>query len=382
MTDSSRILFVAAGGGGDALAALMLADAAGLAPRQTVVASFAWERTMFDPRPGPRPPEHFSGLRRWGRHNWLVTPSSRLRPPHAVSFLPRLAREHDSQVLLLDASCGVAGLRQQLIEAMELTRAQRCVLVDVGGDILARGDEKGLKSPTADAMVLAAAADVAQDSIAVVLGLGLDGEGGAQTLPAQLHDRGTVRCDLPPSLPSRTARRFGASFRWSPSEATGLTYMVARGWRGKAEIRRDGTVVTLSARAASILVFSCETLLEQSPIAQKMLEAATFEEVEAVVRAFGLTVERDVERVARRSTHSDTPDVHRLTQLENRLVAYSTEAVSRDIDYLTLRRVAEILQLTAAELEALVTFVIRRHGARCRPPVWMVQQPDFDAPSP
>ena len=252
MATPRRTLLIAAGGGGDALAALMVADAAGLDPASTVVASFAWERTMFDPRPGPRPPDHFTHLRRKGRHNWQITGRSRLREERAWSFLPQLAGERSTSIWLLDAREGVEGLQRQLHEAAELHEAHHVLVVDVGGDILARGDESWVKSPTADAMVLAAAATLAIASYVVVLGIGLDGELSPGDLDARLSRIQSDVAGLPERLPARTARRFAESFLWSPSEATGLAYMAARGWRGRAEIRRDGVEVELSQMAAEI----------------------------------------------------------------------------------------------------------------------------------
>lgn len=363
-----RTLLIAAGGGGDALAALMVADAAGLDPGSTVVASFAWERTMFDPRPGPRPPDHFSGLRRKGKHNWQITGRSRLREKRARSFLPQLVSERSASIWLLDARDGVAGLRRQLHEAAELHDADSVLVVDVGGDILARGDESWVKSPMADAMVLAAASSLA--SYVVVLGFGLDGELDPDGLGAELVRLRSEVVDLPETLPARTARRFADSFSWSPSEATGLAYMVARGWRGRAEIRGDGVEVELSQSASQIMVYGAHDLLRHSLIAQALRHTMSFDEAEDVIRRLGLLPEREVERSARLRTRQRTGDYSQ-EELEERLLRYCDAAArNRGVDYLTTRRVGELLDLDAEALRGFLAFLGERHPGRLRPPAW------------
>lgn len=370
MPRSRRTLLIAAGGGGDALAAMMVADAARLDLSSTIVASFAWERTMFDPRPGPRPPEHFSGLRRRGHHNWQVTARSRLKEQRALSFLPRLAEACRPAIWLLDASEGVVGLRRQLSEAATLHAADRVLIVDVGGDILARGDEPWVKSPTADAMVLAATATLALVSYVVVLGLGLDGELGPHDIDDRLSRIDRSVTALPPTLPARTARRFADSFTWSPSEATGLAYMVARGWRGRAEIRRDGVEVELSGWAADITVYEADALLRRSRVAQAMKGTASFEDAEDVVRAFGVLPEREVERSVRADSRGRSSSSAEFQVLERRLLRYCEDAQRREVDYLTLRRIGEILDLDPSSLRGFVRFLSERHPGRLRPPAW------------
>lgn len=59
----SRPLLVAAGGGGDAIAAAILHTALHPDGPPANVATDAWERLLIDPLPGPRGPEWFTGLR-------------------------------------------------------------------------------------------------------------------------------------------------------------------------------------------------------------------------------------------------------------------------------------------------------------------------------
>ena len=53
---------MAAGGGGDALAALFVHRALSPEGERAVVASYSWDRFILDPQPGPRCPADFYGL--------------------------------------------------------------------------------------------------------------------------------------------------------------------------------------------------------------------------------------------------------------------------------------------------------------------------------
>src|SRR4029450_4401126 len=65
-------LLVAAGGGGDAIAAVMVARMLGMGERRLHVATFSWDRLLVDPLPGPRGREGFTGLRPVGGYTFHV----------------------------------------------------------------------------------------------------------------------------------------------------------------------------------------------------------------------------------------------------------------------------------------------------------------------
>src|SRR5689334_8326554 len=101
---------VAAGGGGDAIAAAMLAQAV---PDTNAVgiATMAWDRMIVDPLPGPRSVSDFTGLDERNGH-LVVTPGTRPVLP-AGSTLPRLAAELPLPLVLLDPTDAAVGLRAQ-----------------------------------------------------------------------------------------------------------------------------------------------------------------------------------------------------------------------------------------------------------------------------
>src|SRR4051794_6667449 len=152
-------LLIAAGGGGDAIAAAILHCALDDTGGRPAIATYSWDRLLIDPLPGPRDPSSFTALQPLGERNYRVTTDTTPIPP-AGSTLPRLAAELAADLYLLDARGGAQGLANQLAELTNELGVDRVTIVDVGGDILAHGDEPTLRSPLADSLVLAATTDL------------------------------------------------------------------------------------------------------------------------------------------------------------------------------------------------------------------------------
>jgi hypothetical protein len=362
-------LLVAAGGGGDAIAAAMLhAATTGKPPAH--VATFAWERLLVDPLPGPRDPTWFTGLRPVGRRNHAVTPTTVVRPP-AGSTLPRLAAELPATLYLLDPRGGASGLQRQLLELVGILQADRVQLVDVGGDVIAAGDEPELRSPLADGLTVAAAASLDRPTDVLVAGAGLDGELPEQHVLDRCRDLGGT---LAHRLTASDARPFGRLFDWHPSETTGLLWAAAMGLRGTAEVRGDGLTVRLSDHSSAIYRLDHAAVLAHSRIARALLDTHSLAEADAALTAIGMASEIGYERT-KAATLGDTSAKATLDVEDalRRLDRYAADASRSGIDFLTLRRVAEVLGLRQAGLARLTVELRRRRPRQYQPPLWVVR---------
>ena len=90
-----------------------------------------------------------------------------------------MARFLGSRTLLVDPTPGPVAISEGLALAVGWLGCDLLVLIDVGGDVLAHGDEAGLWSPLCDAVMLAAAGHLAGRGIPVLAGVfapGCDGE--------------------------------------------------------------------------------------------------------------------------------------------------------------------------------------------------------------
>ncbi|HEX8803597.1 MAG TPA: DUF1152 domain-containing protein, partial [Acidimicrobiales bacterium] len=255
-------VYVAAGGGGDALAAAIVHRALD-ADAPAVIATYAWDRLIVDPLPGPRTPADFDGLGPIGRRNVAVTPESAARPP-AGSTLPGLAADLDAQLTLLDPARGAIGMREQLAELVTIYGSPTATVVDVGGDAVASGVEPGLRSPLADGLVLAACSGLAVPTELLVAGPGLDGELSESDVLATTGTTPILR------LTAEHVEPFRHALDRHPSEATALLAGAARGLRGRVEVRDSGLVVDLTDRSPDVYRLRLADALAANQVATRL----------------------------------------------------------------------------------------------------------------
>jgi hypothetical protein len=365
----SCVLFVAAGGGGDAIAASLLHAAfIHTGDEPAIVATYAWDRLLVDPLAGPRSPEDFDNLSPLGTHNFEVVPETAPRPP-AGSTLPRLAQALPARLLLLDPYGGARRMADQLAELVGISGAERIGLVDVGGDVLGHPDDPGLRSPLADALALAAVAGVDVPADLYVAGPGLDGELPGNVVRSRLVEHGassafSVSRDV-------LSEEWLDLLTWHPSEATALWVAAGLGLRGVVEIRDAGTQVTLTDGARDVWILGLSQAIEGSPIARDILDAETtsLADVESVVVKSAGRSELEYER-AKAARPAPDADIT-LADLEPAVTALQNSARLRGASYVTFRRLAEGLGYPT-HLDAIREWLIRAHAERYKPPLWSV----------
>ncbi|WP_433527325.1 DUF1152 domain-containing protein [Nocardia pseudovaccinii] len=354
---------IAAGGGGDAVTAAMLADkmpALGVA----AIMSYSWDRLMSDPAPGPRTQADFHGL--IDRGGVSEVPPTAALCADGKSTLPRLAEHVAQPLLLMDIAAGANGLAHQIRCAADTFDANEIVVIDTGGDILAAGNEPGLRSPLADSVALAAALTSGLPTRVFVAGVGLDGELSRAELDGRLNALDAEHVD---DLIARDAEGFASIWSWHPSEANALLAVAASGWRGSVETQRN-IVVEVTDMATRIYQISA-TALAKSSLAVLLTRTSSLEEIERLLRERRGYSDIDIERerlAHRRRPQMPTPDT--LDFIDG----YSADASARGIDALTVRRVIEMTHAT----EPSATEALRAKLARCRsdnfkPPLYMVR---------
>lgn len=358
-------LYVAAGGGGDVLAATIINAALRRPRNRTVIATYAWDRLLVDPLPGPRGLNDFDGLRRLSDHIFRITSSTKPVPP-AGSTLPRLAAEVTPLLMLLDPYGGARGLARQLADAVSYFGVDRVHLVDVGGDILARGNEPSLRSPLADALALAACADLPAEVDVLVTGLGLD----AELDEDYAHDRLGANPHVHTRLLAEHVKPLATTFDWHPSEATAMLAAACMGARGKAEVRDAGTTVTLGDGTATVYRVPLAHVLGGSPLARLLCDTTTFDQVEEAVRTICGFCEMDYERAKAKRLGDEPPRPLSWAEFEHRLGVFEDGARERGADFVTFRRVAEAIGRPEGGYEAMRRNMIERWPERFAWPIW------------
>ncbi|MET8209449.1 DUF1152 domain-containing protein [Streptomyces sp. NPDC005373] len=357
-------LILAAGGGGDAVAASMLDAALYGDEGPAVVLTYAWDRLLVDPVPGPRSPANFTGL-------LPLTPTVQAVPGNAApiapagSTLPRLARELPQTFVLIDPRQGAEGITRQLEELIAHLSPTSIDLLDVGGDILAQGDEPTLRSPLADALTLAACAQVLSPVRLLVAGPGLDGELPIEQLRSYL---GPVALTLAPEH----VEPISGVLEWHPSEATAMLAATARGVRGLCEVRDAGLPVPLTDEGPTIHEVDLDEALNRNRLARALVTTTSLDEAEQHCREICGYSEIDYER-NKASWLGTLPqqELDPKTTLDQ-VAQFEAEARNRGVTHTTFRRITEAIGLSGAQREPLRALLIESRPEQYAAPLWII----------
>src|SRR4051794_9396126 len=145
LATAKRPLILGIGGGGDVVGALALAEHCRLYHgADPVVGGVAWERQPIDPVPGPRSAAEIENAGEIAPGVLAATAETKVKDRDVRFAESRMAELLGVQTVLLDVTIGPKRLAEGLATAVERIEADLVVFLDVGGDALAHGDEKGL----------------------------------------------------------------------------------------------------------------------------------------------------------------------------------------------------------------------------------------------
>jgi hypothetical protein len=296
------------GGGGDVVGALATARLCQSFGAEFRLGGVAWERFPIDPYPGPRSVDQIRGGRRLGPV--AVLADERTTTPEGVPFAEsRMAGFMCTDTVLLDISGGPASVAEGIASAARLLDCDLCLMIDVGGDVVAQGDEPGLASPLCDALMLAAGVRLAAQmpTVAGVCGAGCDGE----LTPDEVLERLTVLSATGALLGASgitpaVADQLEAAAAVVPTEGGAMVVRCARGDTGTAQIRSGKRTVRLTPLGALTFFFDPVAAVEQAaPLARAVFEASSLDGAQAALAAAGLRTELDLERA--RASGEDPP---------------------------------------------------------------------------
>ncbi|WP_427152662.1 DUF1152 domain-containing protein [Streptomyces sp. TRM70308] len=329
-----------------------------------VILTYAWDRLLIDPLPGPRGPADFTGLQPLTPHVHTVPADAEPIAP-AGSTLPRLAAELPHTFALLDPHHGATGIARQVEELLTHLKPDSVDLLDVGGDILARGDEPTLRSPLGDALVLAACSQVTAQIRLLIAGPGLDGE-----IPADaLHDRlGALVCTLTPEH----TEALGTVLDWHPSEATAMLTATARGVRGLCEVRDAGLPVPLTGQGPTVHQTGLDQALNHNELARAVVATTTLDAAEQHSRRVCGFSEIDYER--HKAAHLGNQTPHQLDPAATlrQLDQFEAAAHARGITHTTFRRITEALNLGGTQRQPLRNLLLTHRPEQHEHSLWRI----------
>jgi hypothetical protein len=238
-------------------------------------------------------------------------------------------------------------------------------LLDVGGDVLARGNEPTLKSPLADSLTLAACGQVNAPIRLLIAGPGLDGE-----LP---HE--DLRDMLGPVVHTFTAKdteSIGPVLEWHPSEATGMLAATARGVRGTCEIRDAGLPIPLTDESPAVHEVDLDEALSRNELARAIMPTTTLDQAEALSREICGFSEIDYERNKALWLKEQRPAKLDAESVLPQLAQFEAEARSRGVTHTTFRHLTEVLNLNGSQRDDLRQLLINSQPERYTAPLWHI----------
>jgi hypothetical protein len=289
-----RAIVLGVGGGGDVVGAIPTARFLELFGLSCILGGLSWERFVYDPQPGSRSLAEVTNVRPLAPTVWLANAQTATRT--GVRFAEsHIAALYGTETLLVDLSQGAPGVVAGLRAAMHQLGADLLVGIDVGGDSLAAGGEPGLRSPLADALMLAAFNRLYDECACLwgVIGYGSD----AELTPAEI-DRAlsTVAAHggllgawgITPAVAAELERVVAQV----PTEASALVLACARGATGTRWIRGGTRRVELSPVGMVTFYLSPRVLFEQvAAPARAVQDAPSLAAASDILRALGLPSE-------------------------------------------------------------------------------------------
>jgi hypothetical protein len=292
------------GGGGDVVGALATAEFTRIYDgAEPMLGGLSWERRPVDPYPGPRSESEIEGAEPIAPGVLLAGPQTRVRGRNVAFAESLMAGFLDRPTVLIDPHVGVATIADGLEQAVAKLGCDLIVFVDVGGDVVAQGDEPGLRSPLCDAVMLAVAARLSAAGAPVLLaifGIGCDAELTTQEVLARIAliaERGGL-CGAR-GLTDVVAQRLEQAIRRVPTEASAQAVRAYRGAAGPATIRGGARTVQLSSIAAVTFYLDVEVAFDVAgPLARAVAGAETLDQANQALARLGVRTELDLERDA------------------------------------------------------------------------------------
>ncbi len=296
--NSHKALLIGIGGGGDIVGTIPTADLLEMFGVECVFGGLSWERSVFDPLPGPRAFDETKNVRKCNEVVWFANKESTTKD--GVRFAESgFSEVLGEETLLVGIHLGPEAIAEGILDAAGKLGADLVIGVDVGGDVIARGDEPGLMSPLADSIMLAAFA-VLEEHITSIIGLfgfGSDGEltqGELESSMRLVLKEGGVLGSW--GITQEALTMLEKVIAVVPTEASRLPVLYAKGEFEETKIRSGTRDVSLSMASTETFYFTPAVLYRNSKLAQCVSGCKSLEEANDCLHCLNIRTELDIER--------------------------------------------------------------------------------------
>lgn len=305
----THALVIGVGGGGDVVGALATARFLEFCGLRFTLGGLPWERFVYDPVPGPRRLLEVRNVRVLHPYAWMVNGATHSHT--GVRFTEtEMAALYGWEVLHIDINGGTAGAIAGLEAAISSLGIDLIVGIDVGGDSLAYGGEAGLRSPLADAVMLAAFTELEKKGVPAiwgVFGYGSDGELTTDEVERALARVAEAGGLLGASaLTPQIVRELEDVILKVPTEASAIPLRCARGAWGNTKIRYDERTVRLTPLTTLTFYLTPSAVFESvARPARTVASSTSLEEANTALNGLGIKTELDLERERARKTRQE-----------------------------------------------------------------------------
>ncbi|MEM7008838.1 MAG: DUF1152 domain-containing protein [Thermodesulfobacteriota bacterium] len=296
--NSHKALLIGIGGGGDIVGTIPTADLLEMFGIECVYGGLSWERSVFDPEPGPRDFHEIQNIRKCNEIVWFANKDSATLS--GVKFAESgFSEVLGVQTLLIGIQQGPKAIAEGILDAANKVGADLVIGIDVGGDVIAQGDEPGLMSPLADSMMTAAFA-LLEDEITAIIGLfgfGSDGELTQSELESSMRlalKNGGVLGSW--GITHDALSKLEKVIATVPTEASRLPVLYAKGEFEETKIRSGTRHVSLSIASTETFYFLPSVIYENSKMAKCVSDCKSLEDANDCLHCINIRTELDLER--------------------------------------------------------------------------------------
>lgn len=293
--DSTRALVFGVGGCGDIVSTIPTARFLESHGVDVILGGVAWERVVVDPQPGPR---HFDEIENIEQLNEAVAlANENTRTDDRIEFAEtNVARHYDEEVVLIDIGGGSRGVAIGIDDACDQLDVDLVIGTDAGGDVLAAGDEPGIKSPLTDAVMLSVLTHLEVDTCLGMYGYGSDGELTLEEITdgiarAADHNGLLGAWGLTPTVVDELTDLLEVV----TTEASRLPVEVARGQLGEAAIRDGARSVELTPASTVTFYLDPNAIAATSALDEYVTDTESFEAAQDALSGAGCETELDLE---------------------------------------------------------------------------------------
>lgn len=298
----SKALIFAVGGGGDIASAAVLKHILKDVYREVLIGSIPWERFKYDPKPGPiRYEEIRNSVLRDG-YIIISGDSYAVRDGREVVFQAvKVARFLGEGVFIVSPIYGFKSFVEGIRNIMVDYGLDTIIAVDVGGDIISRGDEEDLWSPMADAYGLAVAHQLygeGYNSIVALVSPASDGELPWKYIRERLmhyYREGAVLRVL--GFGSEDVEFYRELLKYVDTEASRLAYEALENGFGERLIRGGSRHVVLDIYSTLTFFLHPQPIFRDSRPSQIVYQTESFEESNKKLLEEGIPTEYELEKI-------------------------------------------------------------------------------------